>query len=40
MTPEKLFHQMLGLGNEWSVTDCRFDENEGVFLEIREAPGL
>ena len=40
MTPEKLFHQMLGLGNEWQVTDCRFDENNGVFLEIKEAPGL
>ena len=40
MTPEKLFHQMLGLGNEWQVTDCRFQENNGVFLEINETPGL
>jgi transposase len=40
MTPEKLFHQMLGLGNEWQVTDCRFDESNGVFLEIKESPGL
>jgi transposase len=40
MTPEKLFHPMLGLGNEWQVTDCRFDEGNGVFLEIKEAPGL
>lgn len=40
MTPEKLFHQMLGLGNEWQVTACRFDENNGVYLEIKEAPGL
>jgi transposase len=40
MTPEKLFHQMLGLGNEWLVSDCRFDENNGVFLEIKEGPGL
>lgn len=40
MTPEKLFHQMLGLANEWQVTDCRFDENNGVFLEIKESPGL
>jgi transposase len=40
MTPEKLFHQMLGLGNEWLVVGCRFDENNGVFLEIKEAPGL
>ena len=40
MTPEKLFHQMLGLGNEWQVIDCRFDENSGVFLEIKETAGL
>lgn len=40
MTPEKLFHQMLGLGNEWQVVDCRFDESDGVFLEIKETPGL
>ena len=40
MTPEKLFHQMLGLGNEWQVIDCRFDENNGVFLEIKETAGL
>jgi transposase len=40
MTPEKLFHQMLGLGNEWQVIDCRFDENNGVFLQIKETPGL
>ena len=40
MTPEKLFHQMLSLGNEWQVADCRFDENNGVFLQIKETPGL
>ena len=40
MTPEKLFHQMLGLGNEWQVGDCRFDENNGVFLEIKETAGF
>ena len=40
MTPEKLFHQMLGLGNEWQVSECRFEENDGVFLEIKEATGL
>ena len=40
MTPEKLFHQMLGLANEWQVVDCRFDENNGVFLEIKETSGL
>lgn len=40
MSPEKLFHQMLGLGNEWQVIDCRFAESDGVFLEIKETPGL
>jgi transposase len=40
MTPEKLFHQMLGLGNEWQVSECRFEEDQGVFLEIKESAGL
>lgn len=40
MSPEKLFHQMLGLGDEWQVSDCRFDESDGVFLEIKESAGL
>ena len=31
---------MLGLGNEWQVIDCRFDENDGVFLEINEGSSL
>lgn len=40
MTPEKLFHQMLGLGNEWQVSDCRFEDDQGVSLEIEETRGL
>lgn len=41
MTPEKLFHQMLGLGLEWEVIGCQFDEGAGVVsLEIRETPNL
>ena len=41
MTPEKLFQQMLGLGSDWEVIDCRFQEEDGlVSLEIRETPNL
>jgi len=40
MTPERLFHELLGLGNEWEVVRCWFDEGEGVVLEVRERPGL
>jgi transposase len=41
MTPEALFHQMLGLGSDWEVTACSFAPEEGaVALEIREVPGL
>jgi transposase len=37
MTPEKLFHELLGLGLNWEVTGSRFDSANGtVFLEIRE----
>lgn len=37
MTPEKLFHELLGLGLNWEVTDSRFDRATGtVILEIRE----
>ncbi|MDB6057739.1 MAG: hypothetical protein JWO95_1583, partial [Verrucomicrobiales bacterium] len=25
MTPEKLFHELLGLGLNWEVKDSRFD---------------
>lgn len=41
MTPEKLFHQMLGLGSDWEVTSCSFEQEEGVVaLEIRESPTI
>jgi transposase len=37
MTPEKLFHELLGLGLNWEVIESRFDRQSGtVFLEIRE----
>jgi transposase len=41
MTPEKLFHELLGLGLNWEVTESRFERESGtVFLEIRERPAL
>src|SRR5271167_594214 len=41
MTPEKLFHELLGLGLSWEVAESRFEAaNETVFLEIRETPPL
>lgn len=37
MTPEKLFHELLGLGLNWEVTESRFEPESGtVFLQIRE----
>ena len=37
MTPEKLFHELLGLGLNWEVIESRFERESGtVFLEIRE----
>ena len=37
MTPEKLFHELLGLGLNWEVSASRFERESGtVFLEIRE----
>lgn len=37
MTPEKLFHDLLGLGLSWEVSESRFEGTSGtVFLEIRE----
>jgi transposase len=37
MTPEKLFHQMLGLADQWEVFQCEFDPSEGlVRLHVRE----
>ncbi len=41
MTPEKLFHELLGLGLNWEVTESRFEKESGiVFLEIRETERL
>jgi len=41
MTPEKLFHELLGLGLNWEVVESRFDQKSGtVFLEIRETARL
>jgi len=41
MTPEKLFHELLGLGLSWEVSDSRFDrETFCVVLEVREAQQL
>jgi transposase len=37
MTPEKLFHELLGLGFNWEVVESRFERESGtVLLEIRE----
>src|ERR1017187_37369 len=39
MTPEKLFHELLGLGLNWEVKESRFEPASGtVFLEICETP--
>lgn len=41
MTPEKLFHELLGLGLNWEVVESRFDRESGtVLLEIRETERL
>ncbi len=41
MTPEKLFHELLGLGLNWEVIESRFERESGtVFLEIRETARL
>jgi transposase len=41
MTPEKLFHELLGLGLNWEVIESRFDRESGtVYLEIRETARL
>lgn len=41
MTPESMFHQMLGLGTEWEVSSCEFDASSGlVQLRIQETPRL
>ena len=39
MTPEKLFHELLGLGMNWEVIESRFERESGtVCLEIGETP--
>jgi transposase len=39
MTPEKLFHELLGLGMKWEVKECEYDQKEGVVrLVIGETP--
>jgi hypothetical protein len=41
MTPEELFHELLGLGLNWEVVASRFQRESGtVFLEIRETAQL
>jgi transposase len=41
MTPEKLFHELLGLGLNWEVTESRFDRESGtVYLQIGEVRQL
>ena len=41
MTPERLFHELLGLGLNWEVVESRFERESGtVFLEIRETDKL
>lgn len=41
MTPEKMFHELLGLGLNWEVIESHFERESGtVFLEIRETARL
>jgi transposase len=41
MTPEKLFHELLGLGLNWEVAESRFEAASGtVYLEIKETSRL
>jgi transposase len=41
MTPEKLFHELLGLGMNWEVVESRFEREHGtVRLEIAETASL
>ena len=40
-TPEELFHTLLGLGEEWEITELEFDQDIGeVRLRITDRPGL
>ena len=41
MTPEKLFHELLGLGLNWKVEECEFRREDGVvYLRICETEHL
>jgi hypothetical protein len=41
MTPEDLFHTLLGLGTQWRVMRCEFAAEEGIVrLWIEETPYL
>lgn len=41
MTPEKLFHELLGLGMNWRVEECEFRREDGVVaLRISEPEHL
>ena len=41
MTPEKLFHELLGLGMNWEVVECEYDRAQSkITLQIRETPSL
>jgi transposase len=41
VSPEKLFHELLGLGLNWEVLESRFDSASGiVFLDIQETARL
>ena len=41
MTPERMFHELLGLGMNWEVKESRFEKESGtVFLEMQETGRL
>jgi transposase len=41
MTPEKLFHQLLGLGLNWEVSECEYERSKGVVrLVVKETEEL
>jgi len=41
MTPEKVFHELLGMGLNWEVIESGFERGSGtVFCEIRATPRL
>jgi transposase len=40
MTPEQLFHDLLGLGQQWRVVRCEYTFDDGVSLWIEETERL